>query len=166
MGTSVANQVRKSPLIVKGADYMEMARYCAGNRHLCGDLSEVENILPWRKKRGKGGVEPGMNNPEMKGKKRGLTKVWQFPAAKPTEEQKKILQSRAAEIAVRTVWTNFCYEFGGEIFLQREGGPIGVRLTMACSRLVMQEWAGCWSLLTSNVRSLRTRSPTPTFRKL
>jgi hypothetical protein len=30
---------------------------------------------------------------------------------------------------------------GGEIFLQSEGGPIGARLTMACSRLVMQDWA-------------------------
>ena len=46
-----------------------------------------------------------------------------------------------AEIAVRTVWTNFCYEFGGEIYLQMEGGPIGARITMAASRLVMQEWA-------------------------
>ena len=46
-----------------------------------------------------------------------------------------------SEIAVRTVWQNFCYEFGGQIYLQSEGGPIGTRLTMACSRLVMQEWA-------------------------
>ena len=76
----------------------------------------------------------------LQGKRKGLSRVWQFPSAKPTEEQKRILHARAAEIAVRTVWQNFCYEFGGEIFLQMEGGPIGARLTMACSRLVMQEW--------------------------
>ena len=46
-----------------------------------------------------------------------------------------------AEIGVRVLWSNFTYEFGGEIFLQMEGGPIGARVTMAASRLVMQEWA-------------------------
>ena len=29
-------------------------------------------------------------------------------------------------VAARVVWTNFCYEFGGEIYLQMEGGPIGL----------------------------------------
>ena len=83
-GSDVGKQVQKSPLVVKGADYMEMARYCSANRHLYGDLSEVENILPWRRKTGKGGVAPGMQSAEMKGKTKGLDKVWQFPATKPT----------------------------------------------------------------------------------
>ena len=47
---------------------------------------------------------------------------------------------RCVEIAVRTVFQNFTYNFGGQIYLQRDGGPIGNRLTMACSRVVMQEW--------------------------
>ena len=114
-GRGVANQVRKSPMRTRGVDYMEVARYCAGNRRLCGDLSEVENVLPWRRKSGRGGVEPGMQNKEMKGKARGLDNTWQFPATKPTEEQKRILLSRMAEIGTHVLWTNFCYEFGGEI---------------------------------------------------
>ena len=32
------------------------------------------------------------------------------------------------------------YNFGGKTRLQSEGGPIGARLTMACSRVVMQDW--------------------------
>ena len=82
-----------------------------------------------------------MQNKEMKGKTRGLESVWEFPTAKPTEEQKKILRSRMAEIGVRVLWSNFCYEFGGEIYLQMEGGPIGAMVTMASSHLVIQEWA-------------------------
>ena len=31
-GKGVSNQVRKSPLKVRVVDYMEVARYCAGNR--------------------------------------------------------------------------------------------------------------------------------------
>ena len=47
-GGTVANQSMKIGMGNAGRDYMEMARYCAINRHLCGDLSEVENLLPWR----------------------------------------------------------------------------------------------------------------------
>ena len=32
----MGKQVLKSPLVVKGADYMEMASYCSSNRHMCG----------------------------------------------------------------------------------------------------------------------------------
>ena len=82
-----------------------------------------------------------MQNKETKGKTRGMENVWEFPAVTPTPYQQRILRARMAEIGVRVLWTNFCYEFGGEIFLQMEGGPIGSRVTMASSRLVMQDWS-------------------------
>ena len=53
----------------------------AGNRQYCGDLSEVENVLPWRRKSGRGGKNPGMQNPEMKGKEAEKEKVWECPKA-------------------------------------------------------------------------------------
>ena len=63
-----------------------------------------------------------MQSAEMKGKTNGLDKVWQFPATKPTPHQERILLSKMAEIGTRVLWTNFVYEFGGEHFLQMEGG--------------------------------------------
>jgi hypothetical protein len=48
--------------------------------------------------------------------------------------------SRMAEIGVRVVWDNFTYSFGGNTYLQKSGGPIGARLTMATARIVMQNW--------------------------
>ena len=48
---------------------------------------------------------------------------------------------------IHVLWNNFCYEFGGEIYLQKEGGPIGARCTMAASRLVMQKWSENYSLI-------------------
>ena len=90
---------------------------------------------------GKGGRHLVMQNKEMKGKTRGMENVWEFPAVTPTPYQQRILRARMAETGVRVLWTNFCYEFGGEIFLQMEGGPIGSRVTMASSRLVMQDWS-------------------------
>jgi hypothetical protein len=64
-----------------------------------------------------------------------------IPGSKVTPYQERIHLSKMAEIGTRVLWTNFVYEFGGEYFLQMEGGPIGARITMAGSRLVMQEWA-------------------------
>ena len=46
----------------------------------------------------------------------------------------------AMEVAINFFFRNFTYKFGGEIFVQMFGGPIGARITMAVSRLVMQEW--------------------------
>ena len=35
---------------------------------------------------------------------------------------------------------NHLYQFEGKVFLQCEGGPIGLRLSMAVSRIVMGMW--------------------------
>ena len=62
-GKSCEKQVLNSTIVVKGVKYREVARYVAGNRKLAGDISEVESVLPWRRKSGKGGkflmVRPG-----------------------------------------------------------------------------------------------------------
>ena len=52
-----------------------------------------------------------------------------------------MLLSKVSRIVVQVLWTHFTYEFGGEFFIQAQGGPIGARITMAASRLVMQEWS-------------------------
>ena len=89
----------------------------------------------------RGGRKAGMQNKEMKWKQKHLSETWAFPKATPTKREKRILLSRMAEIGVRVIFTNFVYSFGGEFFLQSEGGPIGARVTMAAARLVMDEWA-------------------------
>ena len=48
--------------------------------------------------------------------------------------------SMVAQIGVRVLWGTYCYDFGGKTLLQKEGGPIGQRPTMAASRLVMEEF--------------------------
>ena len=44
------------------------------------------------------------------------------------------------EVAVGFFFKNFTYTFGGKKYLHLTGGPIGARLTMCVSRLVMQDW--------------------------
>ena len=45
------------------------------------------------------------------------------------------------EIALKILFANFTYKFGGKYYHQKEGGPIGVRATGAASTLVMEDWA-------------------------
>ena len=59
---------------------------------------------------------------------------------KPTEAEVREIVARVAEIGIRTIFENFCYRFGGKVFIQMKGGPIGVKVTMACARLVMINW--------------------------
>ena len=44
------------------------------------------------------------------------------------------------EIAIRTSFEMSVYTFGGEIYAQLKGAPIGSRLTMVCVRLLMIYW--------------------------
>ena len=44
------------------------------------------------------------------------------------------------EITVNSFFRSFVYTYGGEYFIQGDGGPIGARLTMCVARLVLQDW--------------------------
>ena len=58
------------------------------------------------------------------------------------------------EISVVFFFRHFTYTFGGKIYIQNSGGPIGARLTMCVARLVMQQWRDEFSQLlkVSNIK--------------
>ena len=64
--------------------------------------------------------------------------VW--PSELPTEKEDILLIGIALAIAL--------YAFVGKRFLQCFGDPIGVKLTMCISRLVMQDWHENFTLQT------------------
>ena len=51
-----------------------------------------------------------------------------------------LLMAILLEIAVNSFFRSFVYTYGGEYFIQGDGGPIGARLTMCVARLVLQDW--------------------------
>ena len=140
-GKIVRKRVIRSPLKFDGFNWRQGARYVVMNKHLTSDLQELWGVLPFRRKTQ--GVEPGMSNRYVHSSKEtedDLNARWVFPNPNPTEHQIRLILGRVCEIAVRTIFQNFSYRFGGETFQQSEGGPIGARVTMACARLVMQDW--------------------------
>ena len=62
---------------------------------------------------------------------------WRWEDVEEPDEPtlRKMLALAYAE-GVKTVFQNHTYTFNGKIYLQRDGGPIGLRLTAAVARLV------------------------------
>ena len=137
-GEIVRKRLMRSPMKVEGFNWRMGLVYITMNKNLTPNLGKMWKILPYRRK--VGGTAPGMSSKAMSGKNGRLEDQWVFKVKEITREQEMEIIGRCAEIAIRIVFGNFTYNFGGKIFLQRSGGPIGARLTMACSRIVMQDW--------------------------
>ena len=95
------------------------------------------------------GTGPGFKNKEVNGPSKHTEISWTFPNVHqcPTEKEKGDLFGIMVEVGVRALFTNLCYTFGGKIYHQQAGGPIGARITMAASRLRMQDWGEKYSLI-------------------
>ena len=88
------------------------------------------------------GPRPGVTGQEAK---RKITKEeeskWILPEIEPLDWEIKLLIARAVQIGVKVAFSNYLYTFGGKTFRQAKGGPIGSRLTMAISRIIMGRWS-------------------------
>ena len=137
--------VRESKLNFDGVDYVWAGKYLAMT---CSPVEIAESglseVVPKRKY--KRGTRPGITTKETAGKKKEgeeeekLTK-WIFDRVDFTEEEKRKLLGKVIEVAVRTTFRNHVYQFEGQMRVQAEGGPIGLRLTGAVARTVMDYWA-------------------------
>ena len=63
------------------------------------------------------------------------------PSRDPTSEECRLMLSLALETAVLAVINNHMYQYNNTVRKQREGGPIGLRISGALARIVMIEWA-------------------------
>ena len=131
----VRETAEKTTMLIDGFDWRRGMIYVRMNKQLTTIRKEMRRFLPIRKSLK--GTEPGMGAESVKKRKYKLENQWIFPRKNPTEKEIKEIMGMVLEIAIRVLWENYCYSFGGETFLQQEGGPIGQRPTMAASRIVM-----------------------------
>ena len=59
-------------------------------------------------------------------------------------EEKRLLVATVLEIATEAMFSHHYYGFGGRMFRQMEGGPIGLRGTCTLARLIMQVYDRRW----------------------
>ena len=65
-----------------------------------------------------------------------------FDDKRPSAEDRKEIFARVVQIAVIVLMTTHSYSFGGKLFKQKRGTPIGLRAS-AC--LLMIQWDSLWA---------------------
>ena len=94
------------------------------NKHLISSRPrEVKKYFPIRKSTR--GTTPGMTSKGMKNKENSEDEQWYFHRKNPPEEILRELIGMVAEVGIRILWSTYCYDFGGDTYIQGEGGPIG-----------------------------------------
>ena len=144
----VRKQAGKIPIKWENIDYRWLTLYIRMNRDLSSGVEKVAHLLP-NKRPGKRGREPGMSSTEcmrrfledeFKVNGKWMKSSWIWPTLAPTEQELNELMAIMLEISVAFFFDNFVYTFGGKNYVQSSGGPIGARVTMCISRLIMQDW--------------------------
>ena len=72
---------------------------------------------------------------------------WYFPTAELTEADKRMIVATVVKVGVLVMMNTHVYTWNGESYLQKAGGPIGLRSTCAVARVVMNEWDARWTTL-------------------
>ena len=73
--------------------------------------------------------------------------------------EKRQIVATVIQIGVLTMMGTHVYSFDGNLFLQKAGGPIGLRSTCAVARITMSEWDARWvELMSYNNVELKGKS--------
>ena len=138
-GRIVREEVSRSTMNVDGFNVKLGLKYISMNEKLTSDLGPLRTMLPWRLT--KPGIQPTMKSKWVNHKEILDDDDWVYPPVTPTLQERRLIMGHVAEIGTRAIFEQFCYKFGGKAYHQQSGGPIGARVTMCASRMVMQHWA-------------------------
>ena len=132
--------VLESSVEFAGLDYQMVGIYLALNypRHELSKLG-LSDLIPIRKVKPGGRSKITISSVECRSPNLAKEK-WYFSPKIPNCKEKRLMLSKAVEVGVRECFRNHLYTFNGKVYRQTEGGPIGLRLSMAISRLVMAMW--------------------------
>ena len=141
---TVYQEIMATNITWEDTDLLEGCRYIALNwsQEQCRK-SDLRRILPVR--RARNGTRPGVTGEGPMGIEVHDQEQWRFPAVKLTDHEKRMVVATVVKIACEHLFKNHLYEFGGKIFRQKMGGPIGLRATCAIARLVMCIWDKLWT---------------------
>ena len=130
----------ESKIEFEGVNFKQCVLYIA-----LENLSQSE--LLWRglnrvvpKRKFTKGTRPIMTGPVPLGPHENGEEQWTFPNVKLTEVEKRSILATVVEIGVRAIFRTHAYKFGGNLYHQQGGGPIGLRATGAIARVVMGVW--------------------------
>ena len=132
----IRKQVEGSRIKWENIDTKELLMYIKLNEDSYKNkmvLNKIRKYLPIRKQRCNRGRKPSVASKKQEDK-------WTWPNRLIDNKTLKTLLGIGLGMAVKFLFENFVYTFGGKYFLQKKGAPIGARITMCVSRIVMQDW--------------------------
>ena len=158
----VGEIVRESSVKIENVDFETATRFIASN-------ASQAQINDWGmgryipRRRHKTGVRPGATTKEL-GKRRKYTREgeeiestskWVVSRREMSLEEKNRVVAKVIELGIRTTFRNHLYQWGGQTHVQREGGPIGLKLTGVVAKMRMIRWMKKFNSLTQ-VNNIRT----------
>ena len=72
--------------------------------------------------------------------KKKKTAEWIKPRREPSTKEKRTLFGKALEIMLITCMDNHVYQFSNKVRIQKQGGPIGLKLTGEIADCLMIDW--------------------------
>ena len=134
IGVAVKEMVESCEKDVEDVDWKEVGKYLATT--LTKEEIEKEglrHVVPKRKQETNRKITVAyLNN-------RKNDRNWSNPRA-PGHKQKKRMIGLALAVGIQACMESHVYRVGDRVFLQQEGGPIGLELTGAVSRAFMWRW--------------------------
>ena len=128
----VKERIRKSKLKTENFNWKKAIIYIMTNKGLVKTIhKKIRKFAPIQKSNK--GTTTGMSSKGLNIEQGRENKQWYFPRENPNEEKLKEMIGTVVEIAIIILWKTYCYDFGGKTYIQKEGGPIGQRTTMAAS---------------------------------
>ena len=123
--------MNKSGVSVENVDWTQVTRYVAINMTPEDiDKEGVSDVIPGRVKISKKKLT--MHSLSVN----TADKDW-LPSKAPSEDQKRILLGLVMAIGIDMIMSNHTFMLGDDVYLQSEGGPIGLEATGAIARAVM-----------------------------
>ena len=102
---------------------------------------DIQHLIP--KRRYCGNRRPGLTSKEIfwsKDEWREGSSLWEPTQKFFTTRDRRRLIARLAYIGVKECFRSHAYKFKQETYIQKDGGPIGLKLTTVVAELVMAEW--------------------------
>ena len=129
---AVRNMIETSDMNVENVNWLEVGKYLAVMMST-NDIEEegLNHVVPKRKN------NRAITINYLQNKKNN--KKW-HKARKPGRRQQKKMLALAISIGVQQVLANHTYKVGDTIYLQTQGGPIGLEITGAVCRPFMMSW--------------------------
>ena len=154
----VYNAVLNTNISFENINWMEGCKYIAltSTEQECR-IGPLKRVLPTR--RSVNGTRPGITGEDPLGKESGSQDQWEYKDLGSnglTTKEKQLVMAKVMKTAVLAIFKTHTYSFNQKYFLQKNGGPIGLRSTCCVARMVMVWWDGMLveALETLNIKKI------------